>query len=380
MRVEPRRVALVTSRLQSGGKERCVVNLADGLFERGWSPVVICLEKAPVDCTIRHREIPIFTIEKWSGHDWRLPFLLANLFRRERIAIAHSHNWGTQLEVALAGRMSGVPALVHTQHGLDYGVGDARDEGRGWLRRWLKRTSARAYAKVVAVSSEVRDELQREWRLPGSRLLLIHNGIHIPPSLPDAAAREEGRRALGIAASDVAIGAVGIFRPVKNFHLLIGAFAMVSMARPNALLLMIGDGPLRAGLEEEARRLGVSDRIRFLGLRADVPRILPCLDIYALSSISEGLSISILEAMAAALPIVATRVGGNGEAIEEGSTGLLVPSRDREAFAAGLENLVADSERRRRMGDAGRRRALERFAVDRMISEYEGVYAAAYRA
>ena len=375
MKVDPRRVALVTSRLQSGGKERCVVNLADGLFERGWAPVVICLEKAPVDCAIRHPEIPIVTIEKWRGHDWRLPFLLANLFKRERVAIAHSHNWGTQLEVAIAGRMSGVPALVHTQHGLDYGTGVTRHEGRGWLRRWLKRRSSEEYKAVVAVSAEVRDAIRKEWRVPEPRLFLVHNGIHVAPSLPTPAAREDGRRALGIGAQDVAIGAVGIFRPIKNFSLLIGAFATISKAHPEALLLMIGDGPLRAEMEEEASRSGAGDRIRFLGLRSDVPQVLPCLDIYSLPSISEGLSISILEAMAASLPIVATRVGGNSEAVEEGSTGLLVPSRSREALAASLETLVVDSERRRRMGDAGRRRALERFTVDRMISDYEGVYA-----
>jgi glycosyltransferase involved in cell wall biosynthesis len=133
-------------------------------------------------------------------------------------------------------------------------------------------------------------------------------------------------------------------------------------------------------LEEEARRSGAGERIRFLGLRSDVPRILPCLDIYTLPSISEGLSISILEAMAASLPVVATRVGGNSEAVKDGSTGLLVPSRSREALAASLQSLVVDSERRRRMGDAGRRRVLERFTVDRMISGYEGVYAAAHSA
>jgi sugar transferase (PEP-CTERM/EpsH1 system associated) len=376
VKVNPRRVALVTSRLQSGGKERCVVNLADGLFERGWAPVVICLEKAPVDCAIRHPEIQVVTLEKWSGHDWRVPFRLASLFRRERVAIAHSHNWGTQLEVALAGRMSGVPALVHTQHGLDYGTGETRHEGRGRLRRSLKRISAGAFSAVAAVSAEVRDQVRREWRVPESRLFLVHNGIHVTPSLPDTPAREAERRALGLGASDVAIGTVGIFRPVKNFSLLIGAFAMISKAHPEAVLLMVGDGPLRAGLEEEARRSGAGERIRFLGLRSDVPRVLPCLDIYTLPSISEGLSISILEAMAASLPIVATRVGGNSEAVEEGSTGLLVPSRSREALAASLESLIVDSERRRRMGSAGRRRALERFTVDRMISGYEEVYAA----
>lgn len=373
--IDPRRVALVVTRLRAGGKEQCVVDLANGLAERGWTPVVISLEGAgPLTSAIRHPQVRFVSMEKRKGTDWRVPFLLANALRRERVAIAHSHNWGTQLEVALAGRLAGVPALVHTQHGLDFGVGETRGEGRGFIRRWLKRASARAYSAVVAVSEEVRADIRREWGVHESRLFLIHNGVHVPPSLPDAVARDEGRRRLGIGPSEVAIGTVGIFRPVKNFELLIEAFSTISTTHPEAILLLVGDGPLREELKAAALRSGAGDRIRFLGLRRDVPQILPCLDIYALPSISEGLSISILEAMASALPVVATRVGGNGEAVEDGQTGTLVPSGSPEALAAGLRDLITDADRRHRMGEAGRRRVLSQFTVAHMLSEYERIY------
>ncbi len=376
---DPRRVAMTVSRLgAAGGRERCVIDLSDALYDCGWRPVIISFgEIGTVTARLRHREIPIHSLKKRPSHDWSLPARLASIFLEERISIVHSHNWGTQIEALLAAALAGVPSVVHTQHGLEFGFVNGPGPFRERLRNLAKRISTRRLRRIAAVSQEVREVILRDWKAPADRVALIHNGIRFPDRGIDPAERIAGREALGIGPQEEAVIAVGILRPVKAFHVLLEAFSIHSTVPTSARLFIVGDGPLRAELEADAQKVGLGDRARFLGIRRDVETLLPLFDLYAMSSVSEGLSISILEAMAAGLPVVATRVGGNPEIVADGTTGLLVPPGDPRALADAIGYMLCSPARARAMGIEGRTRVRAHFSLGQMASAYERLYEAA---
>ena len=169
---------------------------------------------------------------------------------------------------------------------------------------------------------------------------------------------------------------VASLTPAKAQHVLIEAFARMAGPAPGARLLLAGDGPLRGALEEQARRLGAGERVRFLGVRRDVPGLLAAADLFVLSSVREGLSLSLLEAMRAGRAVVATDVGGNREAVVPGATGLLVPAGDAAALAEAMAALAADGAKRAAWGGAARRRWEERFTAEHMVRDTEALYRA----
>jgi glycosyltransferase involved in cell wall biosynthesis len=185
------------------------------------------------------------------------------------------------------------------------------------------------------------------------------------------------RGVLGTVPGEVVIGHVARFMPVKNHMLLVNAMARVARVRSNCRLALIGDGVLRPHVEHEVSRLGIQDRVAFLGHLTDLPAVYRDLDIAVLSSVSEATSISILEAMASGLPVVATAVGGTPELLAHGEAGLLVPSEDADALADALVRLVDSVGERRRLGQAARERAVALFSEDAMLDAYEELYSGA---
>jgi glycosyltransferase involved in cell wall biosynthesis len=223
---------------------------------------------------------------------------------------------------------------------------------------------------VFAVSEDVKQHLVGEGFRPRS-VGVIYNGIDVGPE-PDAQARRDARHRLGAADSTFVIGTIARLDPVKNLGTLVRAAGGVRN-QLDILVVVVGDGPERATLERVAADAGLEDRIRFLGQRDDARDWLAGCDAYVNSSISEGISLTILEAMAAALPVIATRVGGTPEIVDE-SCGRLVPARDVAALAAALGELASDADARRRLGEVARRRVETRFTIERMVAEYRNVY------
>jgi glycosyltransferase involved in cell wall biosynthesis len=208
---------------------------------------------------------------------------------------------------------------------------------------------------------------------PASRIEVAYNGID-PGAPPVAADRERARREVGLAPDLFVVGTVARLDPVKDLATLIEAFAALRRGLPGAVLLIVGDGPEREHLEELARARNLSGSVLFSGHRSDARELLPALDLYANSSLTEGVSLTIVEAMAASLPVVATRVGGNPEVVLEDRSGALVAPRDAGALARALQALADDAERRRIWGVAGRRVVEERFSFERMLELYVGAY------
>jgi sugar transferase (PEP-CTERM/EpsH1 system associated) len=373
-------VALVTSNLKGGGAEQCVVTLANQLYEHNWRPVVISLGvSGALTARIRDEGIPVVVLNKRQGNDPRMPLALARVLRRLRVDVVHANNWSTLMESMVGARLAGVRSVVHTQHGLHFETRASQHGPHRRARLVAQRLIARFLTHIVAVSPEVRQALLHEWQVPEDKVSVILNGIPFESHPLARAERDARRRQLGFGHTDFLVGTMGFFRPVKDFPTLVQAMARVHANAPQARLVFIGDGPGRADLEMLVRRMGLDHIVRFLGWRTDTAAILPCLDVFSLCSLSEGISLALLEAMAAGVPVVATRVGGNPLVVQDGETGWLVPPRTADVTADAILALLRDPMTRCAMGRQGRDRAKKMFSVERMARDYERVYWAACR-
>jgi len=278
--------------------------------------------------------------------------------------IVHAHSTKAGYAARIACMFLRKPVLF-TAHGWAF------TEGRSLLARHLlalaERLAAKVTAKIICVSEHDRD-LALRWKVARpEQLVVIRNGIDPQPFLKadGASLRQE----LRLEKASV-LTFVGRFAPPKDPLTLLEAVKKL----PEGVLLLVGDGELRPLVERSIRELGLVDRVRLLGQRSDVPRILATSDIFVLSSRWEGLPYTIIEAMMAGLPVMATRVGGVPELVEDGVTGFLIPPKDPDALAKALQKLLNDPELRKRMGQASREKALKEFTLDRMLRETEKVY------
>jgi glycosyltransferase involved in cell wall biosynthesis len=280
------------------------------------------------------------------------------LFRRERPAIVHAHlSWPFACKHGvLAAWLARVPAIVGTAQLFLPADGTAQP-------RWV----LRAYRRIIAVSEEVRRRYARELGVADRRLAVVHNAIRVPPPEPR---RIELRATLLNGRPDRLVLTPARLHPQKGHTYLIAAAAET----PGATFVFAGDGPLRQALETEARERHVSDRCVFLGERTDVPELLSAADLVVLPSLFEGLPVSVLEAMAAERPVIATAIGGTDEAITSEVTGLLVPPRDPPALAAAIRRLLGDPALAQRLAAAGRARVERSFSADATAREVMRIY------
>lgn len=292
------------------------------------------------------------------------------LLVRRRIGLVHSHGKGAGLYGRLAARWVGVPA-IHTFHGIHY-AGYPAGARAAYLA--LERLLGGMSATVVHVSESQAREAAVLGLCPPGRTRVIANGVDAERIRAGALPRDAARAALGLEPGTLVLGTVARLDPVKALDVLLEAFARVSRAQPAVHLVVIGDGPEAGRLRALARTLGVDARVRFAGLVADASRLLPAIDVYVSASRREGLPLSLLEAMALGLPVVATRVPGHVDVVAEGVTGLLAAQGDPAGLAEALGALLADAARRETMGEAGRRHVENRFRVEQMVAETATLY------
>jgi sugar transferase (PEP-CTERM/EpsH1 system associated) len=285
--------------------------------------------------------------------------------RALRPHIVQTHNWATLLEGIVAATCAGVPLVIHAEHGTIQG---------GRWRLVTQRFLWRRVHKVLCVSQAHRQRLADTVGFPYDGLMPIRNGVDINAFTPRPADKEAIRAEMGLELDPLYIGTVGNLRPVKNQTLLLQAAQQVCAKYRHVRVVIIGEGPLREQLMRTAEELGIQKQVRLLGARAEIPDLLNALDIFVLPSLSEGLPMSVLEAMACGLPVVATGVGGIPEVVVDGETGLLVPSQDVWQLVGALETLVQQATTRIRFGQQGRQRAVEHFSLQRMVHEYQTLY------
>jgi glycosyltransferase involved in cell wall biosynthesis len=294
--------------------------------------------------------------------------LLADL----RPDVLHTHQVGALFHAGRAARALGIPVVVHTEHGNHLGkpgVGRLRRWRTAWLWWW----AARYARKFYCVSRDIMAEMSRRRIVPAHKLAVVLNGIDTDP-FREAVDRAEVRAGLGIPADAPVVGTVGRLNEVKNQDLLIRAFARVRSDVPAARLLLVGDGPLRADLQGLAARLGVGDAVHFAGYQSRPERFLGAMDVFALTSRIEGMPLAVLEAFAAGVPVVASRVGGVPEVVDSGNNGFVFEYGDETALVGRLLELLNGPELARHVGEAGRDSARSRYSAAVMAAAYHRHY------
>lgn len=367
-------IAHVLYRLDTGGMERMLVTLINQTSQR-YRHAVICLEGyGALRNQIEPGEVVCLALDKKPGKDWRCYFRLWRVLRHLHPALVHTYNIGA-IDAAPIARLAGVRRVVHAERGRD--AADPRGESRKYrlLRRWLLPFIDR----YLAVSSDLQNWLIEKVGIPSSRVVCIPNGIDVA-AFAAATAEGSARPLLAPFAppGTVVIGTVGRLDAVKDQAGLIAAFRILCDALPQQRerlrLVLLGGGSQRAALESQIVRDELSAQVLLLGNRSDVAALLAEFDLFALSSIAEGMPGVLLEAMASGLPVVATDVGGVGEVVATGVTGTLVPASDPKALAMALRDYVLDEGLRTNHGAAGRERAVTRFSLQTMLSAYTELY------
>ncbi len=367
--IERPRVLQVVLTLAPGGTERLVLELVKRL-DADSTQAVCCLDEAGAwGLQLQRDGVPLTVAGRQPGFHPGLGSRIAAAAAAVQATVLHCHQYSPFVYGALARLRRPGLRVIFTEHGR---LSDAPPSPK---RRMVNPWLARVADRIVSVSANLREHMVQEG-FPAGRVEVVHNGIDLGP-LPSADDRDRARQDLGFGRETIVLGTVARLDPVKDYGTLLAALAQPSLAATGCALVVVGDGPERQRLEAQAKELAVADRVRFLGHRDDARRWLAAVDVYVNSSISEGVSLTILEAMAAGLPVVATSVGGTPEVVTP-DCGELVPARDPAALASAVARLASDADRRRTLGHKARERVARQFTIDRMVNTYLDMYRGAH--
>ncbi len=362
----------VLYRLDTGGMERIVVSLINATCDRYRHAVIALTGFGVLRGEIDNTATACLSLEKKPGKDWPCYWRLWRALRALKPDLVQTYNVGT-LDLAPAVKLAGVRRLIHAEHGRD--ATDPKGENSKYLR--LRRWMAPLIDRYVAVAPDLQSWLVDRARIRRSKVVYIANGIDAAAFNVTPAASTT-RRLLGDFAppGTVLVGHVARLDKVKDQAGLISAFKLLRDAtgHPDCRLIIAGEGPQRSELERQIAELELVGTVRLLGNRGDVPELLTECDVFALSSIAEGMPVTILEAMAARLPVVATDVGSVALVVEAGITGTLVPAGDPHALAEALRAYAVDATLRRQHGDAGCARVAAQFSLSAMVTAYVTLY------
>ena len=370
----PPLVVHVIDRLVVGGMENGIVNLINNAPRERYRHAIVCLRYySDFRDRIVHDDVEVFALDKRPGKDVR-PYLgLWRLLRRLRSAIVHTRNLPTVdlVPVAVA---AGVRGRVHGEHGRDVLEIDGTNVKYNLFRRamspWVQR--------YITVSRDLQGWLGTTVGIPGGKIRQIYNGVDLARFQPAPRGRPALPAESGAPADSPVIGTVGRMERVKDQLTLVRAFIRLCAMRPAdgpfPFLALVGDGSLREPADALLREAGLRDRAWLAGSRDDVPELMRAMDVFVLPSINEGISNTVIEAMATGLPVIAAAVGGNPELVEDGSSGSLVGAQDPDAMAEILCGYLDEPARRTAHGAAGRARALNNFAMPAMVESYLSVY------
>jgi len=366
--VEPMRILHVLDSLAPGGTELVSATLIERTAGHFQHALCSLSGSGPPSNGVAKLAVPITFLDKTQGHDWGLALRIARLCRTLRPHLVHARNWGT-MDAVIGARLARVPVVIHSEHGRDLNDLDGMRRARLVARRLL----APFIDTHVAVSADLRRWLIEQVRVRPEKVRVVPNGVDDTRFKP-LAERESLRRQHGYGPTDLVFGAVGRLTPVKDHRSLLEAFHLMAVDHPHGRLLVVGDGPERPALEAQVREHGLGDRVRFVGHCDDVAPWLGMMDVFVHPSLMEGMSNAVLEAMAVALPVVATAVGGTPEVVEHEVTGRLVPPAAPAALSAAMTSYCARDHVREAHGAAGRERAQKHYSILNTINGYTAVY------
>jgi sugar transferase (PEP-CTERM/EpsH1 system associated) len=365
----------VVYRFGTGGLENGVVNLINHLPAARWRHAVLALTEVDpaFACRLTREDVACISLHKPPGQGvWQYPALW-RLFRELQPAIVHTRNLAA-LECQVPARWAGVAVRIHGEHGRD--VDDL--DGSRVRYQWMRRAYRPFVQHYVALSRDLAGYLEHKVGVPARRIAQICNGVAIERFSPPPVGRASIEGCPFHDENSFVVGTVGRMQMVKAQTLLARAFVRALQLQPGLRdrlrLVMVGEGPLRAQAQGLLEAAGMSALAWLPGERPDVPDVMRGLDCFALPSLAEGISNTILEAMATGLPVLATAVGGNAELVLAGETGDIVPAGDVEALATGLVRMATDPVRAAALGRAGRQRVEQHFSLPAMVAAYQALY------
>lgn len=364
-------IAHVIYQLHVGGLENGLVNLVNRLPRQRYRHIIFCmLDSSDFQQRIENPDVPVIELHKKPGNDFRNLYRLYRWFRRLKPDIVHTRNIGC-LEAQIPAWLARVPGRIHGEHGWD--VNDP--DGSNQTYRKLRKLHAPLIQQFVPLSSHLDDYLQQHVGITATKITRIYNGVDTRKFQPGCST---------ILPKDFAdpntliFGTVGRMHGVKDQTTLAQAFIRLCEQNPGTQqqlrLVMIGDGPLRAECQQQLEQAGLSAQCWLPGAHDDVADIMRALDIFVLPSLAEGISNTILEAMASGLPVIATRVGGNPDLVVDGVTGYLPPSAQPQALADAMQHYLDNPELQARHAQSGLARAREHFSLQRMLDKYSDLY------
>ena len=375
------RICRIIGRLNIGGPAIHAILLTEGLRSRGYETLLVSGQEGPGEGSLRDRAVqkglaPLFLPELGRelrpGRDLTALLKLVRLLRQQQPEIVHTHTAKAGALGRIAAKIAGIPIVVHTFHGHVMHGYFSRRVTRLFLA--IERRLAMASTKILTVSEGLREELLRLRIGRPETVGVMPLGLELDGLLRSDRRRGELRRRLGISPEVPLVGIIARLVPIKDHSTFLEAAADLHRSRPDVRFLIVGDGELRPHLEQQAHALGLSQCVTFLGWQRELEPIYADLDLVVLSSLNEGTPVSLIEAMAAGLPVVATRVGGVSDLVEHGKTGLLVPPKDPEAFSGAMEALLGDPDRGREMGRLARETVYPTYSDAALIDRMDHLY------
>ena len=381
---EPIRVLRLIARLNMGGPALHVAYLTKGLQERGYDTTLLAgslargessMSFVAEELDVRWYPIPQLHREISPLYDTLSIVRLVKWIRRVRPHILHTHTAKAGAVGRIAAGLAGdarPPIIVHTFHG--HVLRGYFNPGPATLFRALERTLAKSTTRLVAVSPEVRDDLVQLGVAPREKFSVIRLGIDLDNRVASGGDGAELRRLYGVSPDEFVVGWIGRMTAIKRVDDILLAFRRLLDLGVNTRLCLVGDGPDREHVERRAHELGISRNVLFVGYQRDVAPYYSFFDALVLPSANEGTPVVAIEALAAGRPVVATRVGGVPDVVEDDADGMLVRVGDIDGIANALERLAYDPELRRRLGDAGRARTIPRYRVERLVADVDALY------
>lgn len=358
--------------LDIGGAECVVADIVNNL-PGNIKPLVCCFKHTGEMANRIKPGVDVFSLAKGEGNSLFFVFRLAKIMREKNIHAIHTHNWGVFCESIFAAVLAKVPVRVHMAHG-----GLLAHQNSCWgsvkkkIRRLTEFTAALFCNDIIAVSGDLKKIICQEVGIAEHKITVVRNGIKL--TSVDAATQATIYKQLGLNKNEFIICFVGRLATVKNVPFLLAALEEIYVDNPAVKLLVVGDGPEKNTLIDLVNKRGMTESVFFLGARNDIRNILSICDLFVLPSLSEGISISLLEAMSMKVPAIATNVGGNAEVIENGETGILVESNNVGELKAAIYFFMNNKERKEEIAEKAYHRMHANFNIEKNIEIFSSMY------
>lgn len=366
-------VAHVIYRFDIGGLENGIVNIVNHICHKKYRHAIICLTNYSNFRFRIRKDISLFALNKQEGKDLSVYVKLFRLMRTLRPDIVHTRNLAA-VDSALIAKVAGVPRVVHGEHGRDI----VELHGNNWKYNLFRRFCRLFVDRYIPMSRDLASWLHDRIGVPENKIAQIYNGVDVGQFYPATSNRAPVPVSDFAPDGTIVIGTVGRLVPVKDPITLVHAFlhllSLIPKARKRLRLALVGDGPLQPEIQALLQGADATGIAWLAGAREDIPQLLRSFDVFVLPSLTEGISNTILEAMASGLPVVATRVGGTPELVTENVTGMMVPPAQPFAMAKALQTYIQNPILMRRHGRAARERIENEFSVKTMVRQYEAVY------